>query len=259
MVIAGAGKIPVRMPALFAMIRHPERGVILYDTGYHTRFYEVTSRFPYSILKKFTPAEITEEGNADNRLKSVGVEPDEVKTIIIGHGHVDHIPGAADFPNAKIVIERREWEFMQKNPIRIFAKGYVKPLYENLPNEIETIDIEKDGVETGPFEKAVDLYGDASMILVPLEGHTAGQMGLLLGNAGGEKYLFIGDAAWISENYLDLKSPSMLARTILSSHAKFRKTLHLLNKFHGDYPNVRIVPSHCPDAYEKLKASGAVD
>ena len=100
MVVEGAGNEEIRMPALFAVLRHPEHGVVLYDTGYHTRFFEVTGKFPYRVLRAVTPVERDEDDDAARRLEREGISPEEVKTAIISHGHVDHVPGLVDFPAA---------------------------------------------------------------------------------------------------------------------------------------------------------------
>jgi len=256
MVLAGAGSEKIRMPATFAMIRHPDKGIILYDTGYSTRFYDATSRFPYSILRRATPAEITEDDNAVRQLEKAGIGANDVNTIVLGHGHVDHVPGVADFPEARLIVDHREWAFMQGPAFRIFRKGYVKSLYEGIPNQVDTIDFARDGKRYGPFEASVDLYGDGSLIVTPIEGHTIGHMGLLVNMADGRRFLFIGDAAWVSENYLHLKAPSVIARTILASYRKFLSTLELLKSIHENHPDVTIVPCHCPAAWEKLQSSG---
>lgn len=256
MMLAGGGRQPFRVPAMFALIRHPSQGVILYDTGYHTRFFEVTSVFPYSLLKIFTPAEIAEEQNAVKQLEKAGIAADEVKTIILGHGHVDHVPGVKDFPKAKVILDRREWVFMQKPALSVFLKGFVKPLYDGISDRVELVNFMTQGKRCGPFDTAIDLFNDGSMIMTPLPGHTAGQMGLLVNMSDGKRFFFIGDAAWLSENYLKVTPPSFLARSILYSYRSFLRTLHFLHDFHEEYPEVTIVPSHCPAVWENLQKMG---
>ncbi len=257
-VLSGGPSRSIRMPALFAMFRRPG-GVTLYDTGYNTSFYEATRRFPYRIMRYITPAEISDEQNAGRQLERAGVAADEVDTIILGHGHVDHVPGIWAFPRAKVVVSASEWEAMQGPALKLFTRGYLKSLYDGLPNEIETIDLEDRGSTYGPFRRAADLFGDGSMILVPLPGHTAGQMGLLANMADGRRFFFIGDAAWVRENYLDLRPPSVLARTILASKTDYLKTLETVRDFHLERPEVIIVPAHCPAAWEELKGMGVAE
>jgi len=251
MVITG-GRGKIRMPALFAMIRHPRQGVILYDTGYSTRFYEATSKLPYRLMRIFTPAEIREEDNADRQLLAAGVSPDEVRTIILGHGHADHSPGIVYFPNAEVVVESREWEAMQGSALKLFLNAYVKSLYEGIGNKIRLVDLEKQGKPCQGFDRGLDLFDDGSMILVSLPGHTAGQMGLLV-NAASGKFFFIGDAAWITDNYLTLCPPARPARLIIHSFKNFMNSLRKVQEFNRKFPEVIIVPSHCPSAWERVK------
>jgi glyoxylase-like metal-dependent hydrolase (beta-lactamase superfamily II) len=254
--LSGAASEHIRMPALFAMIRHPQKGVILYDTGYNTRFYEATEKWPFRVMRYLTPAEIREEDNADRQVNKKGIKPEDVGTIILGHGHVDHVPGVVSFPNAKVIVERREWEAMQGSALAVFRHAYLKSLYEGLTNEIEQKDILEQGKPYGPFERALDLWDDGSMILTPLPGHTPGQMGLMVNMPDGRRFFFIGDAAWLSENYLYMKPPAFIARTILSSFDDYMNTLKLIHGFQKENPDVTIVPSHCPATWEKLSQMG---
>jgi len=207
-------------------------------------------------MRFLTTAELTEKDNADAQLKEIGVAPDEVLHIILGHGHADHVPGVPAFPKATLIVDRREWEFMQGPALRVFARAYLKSMYDRLDIPLRLIDFEKDKKPYGPFENALDLWGDGSMILTPLPGHTVGQMGLLVNLADGRRFFFIGDAAWVKENYLEMKPPIRPARMILSSQSDFMKTLRAVHDFHEQHPEVVIVPSHCPSTWEKLIETG---
>ena len=222
----------------------------------HTRFYEATEKLPYRLLRKLTPVEMGEDENVDRQLEKKGIRAEEVGTIILGHGHVDHVPGISCFPEAKVIVERREWQAMQGRALRLFTSGYLKSLYEGMTNEIEQIDLTARGEPYGPFPCSLDLWGDGSMILVPLPGHTAGQIGLLVNLPDARRVFFIGDAAWLRENYISLKPPALIARGIFSSFADFKATLNLLNSVHREHPDVIVVPAHCPVAWKELNDLG---
>ncbi len=256
MVMAGAKKEKILMPATYAMIRHPEKGLILYDTGYHTKFYKATKYPPYRIMRYLTPAKIEEEDNVDRKLEKMGIPTSEVNTIILGHGHVDHVPGVIYFPQAKLIMERKEWESMQGPALKVFTKGYITSLYKGITNEMTLLDLTSQGTPYGPFDCALDLWGDSSMILVPLPGHTPGQMGLLVNLPDGRTVFFIGDATWLRENYILNKLPAFIVRAMLASFTDFKATVNLLHNFHKEHPEVTIVPCHCPDAWEELKGMG---
>ena len=61
-------------------------------------------------------------GNLISILQSNGVKLEEIDTVIISHGHPDHIGGNADdkgkplFPKARYIMFRKEWEFWASEP-----------------------------------------------------------------------------------------------------------------------------------------------
>ena len=50
-------------------------------------------------------------------LRAAGIAPEDIDTVILTHGHADHLGGNVDdegrpaFPNARYVMWRDEWEF----------------------------------------------------------------------------------------------------------------------------------------------------
>ncbi len=61
-------------------------------------------------------------GKLVENLKAEGIEPDEVDTVILTHGHPDHIGGNIDseskpaFKNARYVMWKDEWDFWTSEP-----------------------------------------------------------------------------------------------------------------------------------------------
>jgi len=64
----------------------------------------------------------SDSGNLIRILRSNGIQPGEIDTVIISHGHPDHIGGNTDdafkplFPNARYIILEKEWEFWTSDP-----------------------------------------------------------------------------------------------------------------------------------------------
>lgn len=50
---------------------------------------------------------------AASLLGDLGVEPGEIRDVILTHGHWDHIGAVAAFPRARLWLSRPEWEAMQ--------------------------------------------------------------------------------------------------------------------------------------------------
>jgi glyoxylase-like metal-dependent hydrolase (beta-lactamase superfamily II) len=89
--IRGEANRDIKFHALFGLIQHPEKGWILYDTGYTKRFYAYTKSYPNKLYAKLTKVFVTEEDEIKNQLKHFGIKPTDIKHIIITHFHADHV------------------------------------------------------------------------------------------------------------------------------------------------------------------------
>ncbi|GEM_PF-168914 len=258
--LAGANCESIEAAALFAVIAHPKMGIILFDTGHHTRFYQATRDFPYRLHSILTPCDLKEENNAANQITKIGIKPDDVKTIIISHGHADHIPGIIDFPNAKIILNKTEYDFMcwdktKKHSVKLFKYAYLKSLYNDCNNEIMTVDFYKKGKKHKLFDTAVDLWDDGTMYLVQLPGHTKGQMGLYMDNVDSRQLFFVGDGAYLQDNIrYNIPTWKLFQKTFYASPDDFVKTLEMLYHLQKANPELLIIPSHCKETWNILKS-----
>ena len=70
-----------------------------------------------------------------------------------------------------------------------------------------TIDYDLDGPPVLTFTRSHDLFGDGSVVLVDLAGHTPGSVGVLLHTSAGP-VLLAGDAAWHTYQVEDIRQKS---------------------------------------------------
>lgn len=237
-------------PALFFLIDHPTRGKILFDTGYDTRYYEATKKFPYSILKVLVPARVEESENCRTQLAAMGIQPKDV-TVILSHLHIDHAAGIHDFPDSPIYISKEEWEFTRKSGLKLLQDCYLKSLFENInPGHVRQVDFQK-GQPYGPFEKSVDVFEDGSLILVPLFGHTMGQMGMIVNCSPEERYFLIADAVYTRKNYEDMVKGAFVSNIAHSDTKGYFSHFQFLHDLHEANPDLQIMPAHDQAVYER--------
>ncbi len=248
-----------KFPAIFACIEHPELGPILFDSGYSERFFTETSEFPYSLYRRTTPVFYTEAESAANQLRQRGVDPADVKYVILSHFHADHIAGLGDFPHASFIYLSAAYEAVRHR--RGFAAVRAGFLPGLLPPDFAARSLPIDERQTVPlpvgfpFPRGLDVFGDGSIIAVDIPGHAAGQIGLLL--ATDERtYFLCADAVWSSKAYRELLPPHPLAGLIMSSRKLYMQSFRSVHELHKRYPDIRIVPTHCVEVWESLAMGG---
>jgi len=248
---------PMQFPATFALIEHPRRGPILFDTGYSRAFLDATQRFPERLHRMVTPVTLRPEDHAAQQLRARGIRPEDVELIIASHFHGDHVSGLADFPRAKVLFCDAAWRAVgHLRGLRALRRGFLPAL---IPADFDrrATPIELEGFvalppECAPFERGVDLLGDGSAWAVLLPGHAAGQIGLFVRESRGATVLLCADACWTSRSYREQRMPSAAARLLFDDWHAYRHTLADLARLHHARPEVVIVPSHCAEALARF-------
>jgi glyoxylase-like metal-dependent hydrolase (beta-lactamase superfamily II) len=122
----------------------------------------------------------------------LGVDPSQVKTVVISHLHWDHSGGLNMFPNAEIIIQRSELQWaIAPLPFQSSLYEWQRPDGE-LPRWLGAR--RRMRIIDGDLEIAPGLK------LVHLPGHTPGCMGLCCNTTGG-RHLIACDAVPTFENF----------------------------------------------------------
>ena len=99
----------------------------------------------------------------------------------------------------------------------------------------------------GAFEHTHDLFGDGSVRLVELSGHATGQMGALIQTGAETRMLLAADATWTLGSLRRRALPHPLTYSFVDSVAELHESLERLATFAQQYPDIDIVPTHCPE------------
>ncbi len=239
----------IKFPALFALIKHPNLGYILFDTGYSTEFYKLTKKFPYNIYGKITPVYVDDWDSSLSQLQQYGVEAKDIKYIIISHFHADHIGGVKLFPYSTFIYSKEEYHYLKnKRGLAAVKNGFIPELlpydFEERSMYIEDFETIDNPVKDSIFKKGYDLFGDGKIAAIHLSGHTKGQYGIYLTDKDKQPYFFIADSCWIEEAYEELKLPSKVSHLIMDNPNNYVDTLNKISYLHKKYPEIKIIPSH---------------
>ena len=250
-VLRGAGRGQMECHALVALIGHPQYGLTLFDAGYAMRMLEATEPWPYRLYRQMTPLRLRPELEIVRQLAARGIEPGDIRRVIVSHFHADHVAGLRDFPTATIVASQAALDHLPgRRGFAALLRGYLPALHPP--------DLRRRAQPLPPFRGAplphlgptYDFFGDGSLLLVSLPGHARGQIGALVQTKEGPT-LLAADGAWTRRSIRERRPPSRLTHLIVDDPRAMLATLDALHAFSRARPDVRIVPTHCPEAYEE--------
>jgi N-acyl homoserine lactone hydrolase len=191
------------IPVNVFLIEHPE-GLCLFDAG-QTAQAAAPGWFPrWHPFFRLSRFELTPEEEVAPQLRSRGIEPQQIRRIVLSHLHTDHVGGLDAFAHAEVIVSRREWE--RATGVGGRVRGY---LPQRWPRGLEPTLVDFDGGSIGPFHSSFDVAGDGRLLLVPTPGHTPGHAALLVLN-GERSWLLVGDMAHTAAE-LDQVAPAVAA------------------------------------------------
>jgi glyoxylase-like metal-dependent hydrolase (beta-lactamase superfamily II) len=242
-------------PAMFAIVEHDNEGLTLFDTGYGEAFFRCTARFPERLYRAITPVTFDRSSSARAILERRGAKASDVRRIVISHFHGDHIGALDEFPKAELVFAPGALDGLTGlSRTRALMHGFLPGL---LPRDFSDRARPLRGEEVplppscAPFERGIDLFGDRSVMAVPLPGHARGQLGLFV--EADTPFFLCADAAWLSRSYRENVVPHPITRLLVDDHAAYVDTLAKLHAL-GRRNALHIVPSHCEEALRRHSA-----
>ena len=188
-------------------------------------------------------------GRLPESLAATGLSPEDIHVVVLSHGHPDHIANVRHFPNAAVVLMRKEFEFWTAAGTQ--AKLQAMEMYGLGPLEQLMAAAVRDHLlpATDRLRLLDQSTEVASGILVfPAPGHTPGHAAVLI-SSGRQQLLYVGDAIinpaqiehpdWVSAFDLAHEETIGTRRRLLDRAAADRC---LLAAFHLPGGACRVVP-----------------
>ncbi|UPK37242.1 N-acyl homoserine lactonase family protein [Bradyrhizobium sp. 186] len=169
---------------------------LLWDTGVP----EATVNDPngWSTLPKLIVYRL--DKTLTGQLAEIGLKPSDVAYVAISHTHGDHIGNVGLFPDARILMQRAEYEWIHgsngpnENVNQLMALA--RRLLGN-PRGMRLIDGD------------LDVFDDGSVTLISTPGHTPGSQSLLVHLRNSGFIILSGDVVHLEENFAKSRVPSL--------------------------------------------------
>lgn len=209
------------------VLRHPERGVFVVDTGYPA------APLPGGWLLEQVAADMQP---VESLAAIVARQPAPLAGVLLTHSHLDHVLGLVDVP-AEVPVTAGAGE---ERPANAFAR-LTHPVFRRGLGDrsLTTLDFAGDAAVDLDGIRALDLLGDGSLYALDVAGHTPGSAAYLARTADGP-VLFTGDCSHTAWGWEHDVAPG----TFTVDPEGNRRSLAALQALAAAHPSMRVHVGH---------------
>ncbi len=218
----------------FYVLRHPEFGMYIVDSGLESGFRAPDSSPRLSWLVK-TAMKMDTLDVKKTTGEWLAEQSSPLAGVFLTHLHLDHIMGLPDVP-ADTPVYAGPGETAASQFMNVFSRGTTDRLLGGV-GSLREWPFEPDPADR--FAGVLDVFGDGSLWALHVPGHTAGSTAFLVRTPSGPE-LLLGDAThtrWGWENGVE---PGTFSLDPQQSAESLKKLLDLAKRF----PQMQVHPGH---------------
>jgi glyoxylase-like metal-dependent hydrolase (beta-lactamase superfamily II) len=220
--------------ATAVLLMHPD-GDLVIDAGFGSHVADHVAALPRYQRPSYAATETVTE-----QLDASGYDRSRLMGVLLTHSHWDHVGGLDDLDvPIWIVASEEEYAAQDRDGVyRLVAPGH----------EIRRYDF--DGPPYLGFPSSFDVYGDGSVVVVHVGGHTPGSVVIFVTLPSSKRYAFIGDLTWQLDGIKrGLERPWLMRKMADSDPEQVRQSLCRVIAL-ADL--IQIVPAHDRHAHDGI-------
>ncbi len=211
----------------YYVIQHP-KGILMWDAG--------LSEALVSMEEPFTSADgnftVSRSDSLENQLRQIGLKPSDIDYLALSHTHFDHSGHAEAVGQATWLVQESEYDWVMSKEVR-----EQQPDMYNAVNDLKRIE---------KISGDYDVFGDGTVVIKYLPGHTPGHCALFLDLAEAGPLLLSGDLYHLSLNRIHKRVP------IFNTDVK--QTLASMDAFEAfaDSTGAKVILQHSKIDFDKM-------
>jgi glyoxylase-like metal-dependent hydrolase (beta-lactamase superfamily II) len=248
---AGVTNVPTwDVTASGLVVRHP-RGDLVVDVGNSSHFTEEIAE--YGGYDHFFLANLPGSNRvvqtAPEALRARGVDPAVMFGVVLSHGHVDHAGGVVDLPGVPVYAAAEERAFIE-GTLTKRTEHVVPAQARAMAGRMHDLVFEKEPYET--FDESADVFGDGTVVVVKLFGHTPGSVGTFVNLSPGVRVFHVGDSVNVVEAVERRLTKSVVMWSTDNDHARADAAVAEIARLHEAAPEIQILPAHDRPAWKRI-------
>ena len=240
---AGAPATMIQVPVGFYVVRHP-KGNVLFDTGNNDRIITDPGYWG-AFIQGLNPVR-TPDVAIDVQLGKIGLKPEDIKYVVIGHMHLDHGGNVGKFTKSTIVLQKDEIKnaFWGEpgTPQNYIPSDFMmlrNDPGQMLPNKYPMIQLNGD----------LDLFADNSVVVKRWVGHTPGSQMMVVRLPKSGTVILTSDSVYFAENVTKNLLPDVsLAYDPAGIFAAYQYSREMQAR-----EGAQFFTAHDPDAWKAMK------
>jgi glyoxylase-like metal-dependent hydrolase (beta-lactamase superfamily II) len=193
--------------------------------------FRLTSRF-----------EVNDSQGISIQLRERGIEPKDLKAVVVSHLHYDHSGGLPDLVGAPIFLLEGDYKAF-KEPVHATFEGATPHQW---PKNFDPSFLKESNTRIGPFAKSYPITADGKVVAVQTPGHVPGHCSLIV-FADDATFFLTGDATY-SQEYLDQE----LTDGVTETPSQAIETLKKIKELARQMPLI-ILPAHDKGSSKRLQ------
>jgi glyoxylase-like metal-dependent hydrolase (beta-lactamase superfamily II) len=234
------------LPIYAWVVEHPE-GLLVVDTGETARAAD-PGYFPrwHPYFRMGVREQVWPEDEVGPGMRALGLDPADVRWVVMTHLHTDHAGGLSHFPDAEILVSKEE--FAEARGLAGRLRGY---LPNRWPAAFDPTLVPFRPKAFGPFPWSYSLTRSRDVHLIPTPGHTRGHLSVAV-ELGHRIIFFAGDTSYTETNMRHGVVDGVAS--LGGGEGTAAKTLGRIRSLAAER-SVVYLPSHDPQSGRRLVAA----